>query len=77
VTVPPTAQGYRTTDEAALAVLADEGRLLPGETVGYCITGMYERCPRTGRIRSGTFNVPLQGGPPEHRGWMYFGIASY
>ncbi|MGA5819814.1 hypothetical protein ACPC54_18380 [Kitasatospora sp. NPDC094028] len=77
VTVPSTGQGYRTTEEAALAVLADEGRLLPGETVGYCITGVYERYPRTGRIRSGDLTVPLQGGPPEHRGWMFFGIASH
>ncbi|MFF4924303.1 hypothetical protein ACFY4B_27275 [Kitasatospora sp. NPDC001261] len=77
VTIPATAQGYRTTEEAALTVLADEGRLLPGETVGYCITGIYSHCPRTGRIRSGDLTVPLQGGPPEHRGWLFFGLASY
>ncbi|MFJ9521262.1 hypothetical protein ACIRPK_23805 [Kitasatospora sp. NPDC101801] len=76
VTIPFTAASYRTTAEAAAAVLAQEGRLLPGEDVAYGITGVYETCPRTGRIRKGSLTVPLNGGPLEHRGWLFFGYAS-
>ncbi|MFJ4680586.1 hypothetical protein [Kitasatospora sp. NPDC088783] len=77
VIVPFTPQGYKTLEEAALAILTGDGGLLPGETIGYCITGRYQPCPQNGRIRSGRLNVPLQGSPLEHRGWLFFGTAPY
>ncbi|MET9403947.1 hypothetical protein [Kitasatospora sp. NPDC002965] len=77
VTVPPSTPGYKTPEEAATAVLAENGQLLPGETVERRTTGTFKHCPRTGLIRSAELDVTLQGGPAEHRGWLFFGYASY
>ncbi|MFD5610480.1 hypothetical protein [Kitasatospora sp. NPDC127060] len=77
VTVPQSTQGYATPEEAAAAILAENGQLLPGESVERRTCGVFERCPRTSRIRSGEFDVTLRGGPTEHRGWLFFGSASY
>ncbi|MFG2847439.1 hypothetical protein ACGF12_30365 [Kitasatospora sp. NPDC048296] len=77
VTIPHSTQGYATSLEAVTAVLAENGQPLPGESVARLTSGVHERCPRTGRVRSGEFDVVLRGGPAEHRGWLFFGCAAY
>lgn len=68
--------GFKDLEEAAHAALAESGQFEEGEKPGYGITGAYETHPRTGRPLRGTLNVPLKGGPLEHRGWLFFGYAS-
>ncbi|MFB7378575.1 hypothetical protein ACFC6U_27935 [Kitasatospora purpeofusca] len=77
VTVPPSTPGYKTPEKAAAAVLAEDDQLLPGETVERYTGGVIERSRRTGLIRSAELDVTLQGGPAEHRGWLFFGFAPY
>ncbi|WP_181800353.1 hypothetical protein [Streptomyces ipomoeae] len=69
--------GYKNLEEAAIAGLKAAGDLKEGEKPVYCITGIYQTHPRTGRPVSGELDVPLEGGPLEHRGWLFFGFASY
>ncbi|MER5352548.1 hypothetical protein ABT093_19725 [Kitasatospora sp. NPDC002551] len=76
VTVPPSTPGYKTLKEAAAAILAEGDQLLPGETVEHYTGDVIERSRRSGLIRSAELDVTLQGGPAEHRGWLFFGYAS-
>ncbi|MEV7123947.1 hypothetical protein [Kitasatospora griseola] len=77
VGIPATPDGYKSLTEAAAAALEhEEGTLLPGEELQDVPTGAYSPHPRTGRIMSGSLTVALKGGPPEHRGWLFFGCAS-
>ncbi|MFG3336873.1 hypothetical protein ACGFZZ_33260 [Streptomyces tendae] len=70
------AGGFESLETAATAVLTARGELKDGERPVYGIQGMYEVHPRTGRPYTGTLQVPLQGGPLEHTGWLFFGYAS-
>ncbi|MFD5451248.1 hypothetical protein [Streptomyces sp. NPDC127100] len=70
------AGGFESLEKAAIAVLTARGELKDGERPAYGIQGMYERHPHTGRPYTGTLQVPLQGGPLEHTGWLFFGYAS-
>ncbi|MEV1040550.1 hypothetical protein AB0J01_28455 [Streptomyces sp. NPDC050204] len=70
------AGGFRSREAAATAVLTARGELEEGEKPVYGITGVYETHPRTGRLCAGTLRVPLEGGPLQHRGWLFFGYAS-
>jgi hypothetical protein len=69
--------GYKDLKEAAVASLTATGELKPGEVPAYGIQGAYYTHPRTRRPVSGELQVPLEGGPLEHRGWLFFGYASY
>lgn len=69
--------GFKTAEEAAIAALTENGDLREGEKPAYPITGMYQTHRRTGGLVSGELDVPLEGGPAEHRGWLFFGYASY
>ncbi|MEU3704760.1 hypothetical protein AB0E82_21030 [Streptomyces anulatus] len=68
--------GFQSLEDAASTVLAARGELREGEKPAYGITGIYEQHPRTGRPYTGTLRVPLEGGPLEHTGWLFFGYAS-
>ncbi|MEU3399368.1 hypothetical protein [Streptomyces filamentosus] len=72
----PGFEGFESLEEAARAALAESGLLKEGEKPSYGITGAYEVHPRTGRPIRGTLDVPLKGGPLEHRCWLFFGYAS-
>lgn len=76
ITIPATVHGFASAEEAARDALARTGGLREGESIGYGITGMYRTHPYTGRIVSGDLTVPLQGGPREHTGWLFFGYAA-
>ncbi|MER5302253.1 hypothetical protein ABT039_22720 [Streptomyces lasiicapitis] len=76
VTIPETRAGFKTAEEAALAALTASGNLKEGEKPAYGIQGVYCTHPRTGYLLSGDLEVPLEGGPLEHHGWLFFGYAS-
>ncbi|MDX3165898.1 hypothetical protein PV516_19110 [Streptomyces scabiei] len=73
----PYTGAYRTKEQAALQALREAGDLKEGEKVGYGIQGSWRTNPRTGGFIHGFMYVPLEGGPLEHRGWLFFGYASY
>ncbi|QKV98321.1 hypothetical protein HUT19_42150 (plasmid) [Streptomyces sp. NA02950] len=86
VTIPERAnhgRGFKTTKEAATAALEQAGVLREGEsqvpsTQGVYIQGVYKRHPRTDYVIGGELEIPVEGGGPlEHRGWLFFGFASY
>ncbi|MFJ4010969.1 hypothetical protein [Streptomyces sp. NPDC090026] len=79
VTIPdrgPLFRGFDSLEEAAIAGLTENGELREGEKPVYGITGAYGTHPRTRRPVSGELDVPLEGGRPEHQGWLFFGYAS-
>ncbi|MER0477053.1 hypothetical protein ABR737_01540 [Streptomyces sp. Edi2] len=77
IVIPETRQGFKTKEEAAIVALKQSGDLKEGEKPAYGIQGMYRTHPRSGYLVSGELDVPLAGGPLEHRGWLFFGFASY
>lgn len=76
LTVPDVPGGFPSLKDAAEEALTRSGTRREGETIAYGLQGAYSANPRTGRIISGDLDVPLQGGPLEHTGWLFFGYAS-
>ncbi|MFJ2752661.1 hypothetical protein [Streptomyces sp. NPDC087297] len=73
----PAFRGFKNLEEAAVAGLTATGQLREGERPAYGIQGAYNVHARSGRPLSGELLVPLEGGPPDHHGWLFFGYASY